>query len=309
MEAPAEFTYLSADGVHNIYAREWKPDGTPRAVLQIVHGVAEHMGRYDRAARFFAGCGFAVCGEDHLGHGRTAAGKYGYFAPQKGWDLVVRDVARLREIQGEKYPGIPYIMLGHSMGSFLTRTHLIRWPGMVDAAVLSGTGQEPAPLVAFGKGLAGALCALRGPDYVSGLIYELSLGAYNRHFRPNRTPSDWLSRDEGEVDAFLRDPMCMFKPTVSMFRDMMGGLQFIGRPSNLARMDEDVPVYFFSGDRDPVGSMGRGVRRVAAMFRRAGCRDAAVRLYPGGRHEMLNEINRLEVMEDLLAWLEEKLPD
>lgn len=302
-----ELSYPSSDGVHTIHAQEWRPKEPPRGVIQIVHGIAEYTGRYDHAARFFNEHGYLVCGGDHLGHGRTAEdGKYGCFAPKGGWDFVVQDIRRLRELQGERHPGVPYVLLGHSMGSFLTRTYLIRWPGTVDGAVLSGTGQEPAPLVAFGKALVGLLCRVKGPYYVSDLVYDLSLGAYNRAFQPNRTTADWLSRDQQAVEANLNDPLCSFKPTVSMFRDMMDGLQFIARREGLRQMDQDTPIYFLSGDQDPVGSMGKGVRKVASMFREAGCRDVTVKLYPGGRHEMLNELNRQEVMEDLLAWLEEK---
>lgn len=302
-----EFSYPSADGVHAVFAREWTPEGAPRGVVQIVHGVAEHTGRYDQLARFLAGHGYLVCGEDHLGHGYTAGGKFGYFGPKGGWDLVSRDVRRLRELEGEKHPRLPYVMLGHSMGSFLTRTYLIRWPGTVSAAVLSGTGQEPAAAVASGKALAEALCKLKGPDHVSKLVNDLSLGVYNKFFRPNRTSSDWLSRDEGAVDAYLADPLCTFLPTVGMFRDMMDGLRLIADPKYLGHMDKSTPVYFLSGDRDPVGAQGKGVRKVAGFFRSAGCEDVTVKLYHGGRHEMFNEINRQEVMDDLLAWLERKL--
>ena len=310
MEQVQRFSFPSSDGIHDVQVQEWRPEGTPRGVVQIVHGIAEHVGRYDEAARFLTAHGFLVCGGDHLGHGRTASdGQYGYFAPKEGWDLVVQDLRRLRELEGERYPEAPYFLLGHSMGSFLVRTYLIRWPGTVDGAVLSGTGQEAAPLVAFGRAAAGVLCILRGPRYVSGLIYRLSLGAYNRKFKPNRTRGDWLSRDESLVDEGLRDPLCSFRPTVSMFRDMMEGLQFIGRPRNAARMNPDTPVYFFSGDQDPVGSMGKGVRRVEELFRQAGCRDVTVKLYPGGRHEMLHETNRREVMEDLLDWMEERMQE
>ena len=307
MGEPREFSYPSSDGVHTVHATEWLPQGKPRAVVQIVHGIAEYVGRYDHVARFLSERGILVCGEDHLGHGGTADdGQYGYFGPKDGWDLVSRDVRRLRELQGEKYPGVPYVMLGHSMGSFLARTYLIRWPGTVDGAVLSGTGQEPAYLVALGKALAGALSRLRGGTYVSPLVTAMSLGAYNKKFKPNRTSADWISRDEAVVDAYRKDPLCSFVPTVGMFRDMMGGLQFIADGKNLAQMEKDTPVYFLSGDHDPVGGMGEGVKRVAQMFREAGCRDVTLRLYPDGRHEMFNELNRQEVMEDLLAWLEEK---
>ena len=302
-----DLSYPSSDDIHAVHAREWVPEGAPRGVVQLVHGVAEHIGRYDQAARFLAAHGYVVCGEDHLGHGLTAGGKFGYFGPKNGWDLVARDVRRLRELEGEKHPSLPYVILGHSMGSFLTRTYLIRWPGTVDAAVLSGTGQESAAAVASGKALAGAMCRLRGPDHVSKRLNDLPFGSYNRAFKPNRTTSDWLSRDEGAVDAYLADPLCGFLITAAMFRDMMGGLQFIADKGNLSKMDPDTPVYFLSGDNDPVGAMGKGVRKVEGMFRAAGCKDVTVKLYPGGRHEMFNEINRQEVFQDLLDWIERKL--
>lgn len=308
MPEPRTFSYPSNDGVHTIHAQEWLPQGRPRAVIQIVHGVAEYIGRYDHVAQFLTGYGFLVCGEDHLGHGYTVTdGQYGYFAKQNGWSLVVEDIRRLCLLQAEKYPGIPYFLLGHSMGSFLTRTYLCRWPGEVDGAILSGTGQEPAFLVWAGKALAGLLSAQRGPTYVSPLVNAMSLGAYNKKFAPNRTNADWLSRDEAVVDIYIRDHLCRFLPTCGMFRDMMDGLQEIASPANLARMDKTTPVYFFSGDKDPVGSQGRGVKKVVGMFRRAGCRDVSLKLYPEGRHEMFNEINQQEVLEDLLAWLESKL--
>lgn len=309
MAETEKFSFPSCDGMHQIRARLWLPQQPPRGVVQIVHGVAEHMGRYEDTARYLTEHGFAVCGEDHLGHGLTAeGGTFGYFGPKNGWDTVVQDVHQLRQRMGERFPGLPYFILGHSMGSFLTRTYLIRWPGTVTGAVLSGTGQEAGALVAFGQRLSALLCRIKGPDYVSPLVYQLSLGNYDRAFRPNRTDSDWLSRDQDSVDAFLADPLCGFQPTVGMFRDMLGGIRYIGDPVNAVRMDQYTPVLFLSGDHDPVGSMGRGVRRVEKLFREAGCRDVTVKLYPGARHEILNETNRAEVQQDLLDWLEKKLP-
>ena len=216
--------------------------------------------------------GFAAAGHDHLGHGLTAGGKFGYFGPKNGWDLVARDIRRLRELEGEKHPSLPYVILGHSMGSFLTRTYLIRWPGTVDAAVLSGTGQESAAAVASGKSLAGTLCKLRGPDHVSKRLNDLPFGSYNRAFKPNRTTSDWLSRDEAAVDAYLADPLCGFLITAAMFRDMMGGLQYIASEEGLANMDPRTPVYLFSG--------GQGAADQPHLKQRGGeDRDA----YPGGQ--------------------------
>ena len=301
-----EFSYPSSDGVHTIHAQEWVPQVPLRGVVQIVHGVAEHMGRYEEAAFFLAEHGYLVCGEDHLGHGKTAQpGEEGFFGETDGWALVTRDVAALRKLQGEKYPALPYFLLGHSMGSFLARTYLIDYPGTLTGAILSGTGQESAPLVALGKLLAALECRRLGPRGISPLVDKLSLGAYNRKFAPNRTGADWISRDEAQVDRYLADPYCRYQSTVSMFEAMMGGLQYIAKKENLSRMDPSTPVYFLSGDQDPVGSMGKGVKKVAAMFRGAGCRDVTVRLYPGGRHEMFHELNAQEVFDDLLSWLEE----
>lgn len=308
MAAEQEFHFPSTDGSHACYAHVWRPEGAPRGVVQIVHGVAEYIQRYAPFACWLAERGFLVVGEDHLGHGKTASdGLLGYFGPTDGWNTVVRDIRQLRELTGAQNPGLPYFMLGHSMGSFLTRTYLINWPDTLTGAILSGTGQEPAATVTMGRAVCSLLCALRGPDSHSDFVYNLSLGAYNKQFRPNRTSADWICRDERVVDAYLQDPLCTFHPTVGMFRDMMVGLQYIAEPKNLRRMDPNTPIHFFSGDRDPVGQNGAGVQRVAGFFRDAGCTDVSVKLYPGGRHEMLNEINRLEVYQDVLAWLEAKL--
>ena len=220
---------------------------------------------------------------------------------------MVEDVCSLRQRMGEEYPGIPYILMGHSMGSFLTRDYLCRWPGTVDGAILSGTGQEGAPLVAAGKAIASLIAAVKGAKVKSPLMHSLSLGAYNRQFAPNRTTADWISRDEGAVDAYLKDPFCTVMPSVSMYRDMLGGLQRIADPANLSRMDAETPVYIFSGDCDPVGANGKSVRTVHGYFERQGTKDLSLKLYAGGRHEMLNELNKEEVYADVLDWLEKHI--
>ena len=299
-----EFTFPSKDGVHKCHASLWTPGGGPRAVVQIVHGVADYMGRYDHFARYLADHGFVVCGEDHLGHGRTVDdGKYGYFGKKDGWMLVTADVRQLRRLMGEKYPDVPYFLLGHSMGSFLARTYLCAYPGTVDGCILSGTGQEKPAVVAAGKAVSRVVCALRGPDAVS----PLSLGSYNKQFAPNRTSADWICRDEAVVDAYLKDPFCTFQPTAGLVRDMMGGLQYISSEKALSQMDPSTPVYLFSGDRDPVGANGEGVKKVYGFFKDHGTADLTMKLYPGGRHEMHNEINKGEVYADVLAWLEKHL--
>lgn len=307
MQTEQEFRFPSSDGIHSCHARVWLPEGTPRAVVQLVHGVSEHIGRYDRFARWLASHGYAVCGHDHLGHGKTAAedGSFGRFPKYDGWTLVTADVRALRERMGADYPDLPYVLLGHSMGSFLVRTYLCRYPGTVSGAVLSGTGQESALLVNAGKLLCDLTCALRGHTHFSPLVYSLSLGAYNKAFQPSRTANDWLSRDEAVVDDYLADPHCAGKASVGLMREMMGGLKYISSRRALSQMDKTTPVYLFSGDRDPVGQMGEGVKKVFGYFKDAGCTDVTVKLYPGGRHEMLNETNQQEVWADVLTWLEE----
>ena len=310
MTNTSTFRFPSCDGQHQIFARQWLPaEGHPKGVVQIVHGVSEYIDRYAAVARFLAENGFVVVGADHLGHGRTAAGpeEYGFFSEQNGWHTVSGDMRRLRTLMGQKYPDLPYFLLGHSMGSFLARTYLIDWPGTLTGAILSGTGQESPFMVTAGWHLANVVSKLSGPRTHSKLIEKLSFGAYNKQFAPTRTRADWISRDEAVVDAYIADPLCEFLPTAGMFRDMMEGLQYIANKNNLKKMDPSTPVYIFSGDRDPVGGNGEGVQQVAGFFRDVGAEDLTVKLYPDGRHEMMNELNRDEVFSDLLIWLENHL--
>lgn len=305
------FRFPSCDGQHQIFVRQWLPkSGQPKAVVQLVHGISEYIDRYTPVARFLTDHGFIVVGSDHLGHGRTASGaeEYGFFCDKGGWHTVAADVRRLRTLMGEKYPDLPYFILGHSMGSFLARTYLIDWPDTVTGAIISGTGQESAALVTAGWHLANVICKFSGPRTHSKLVEQIAFGAYNKQFTPARTRADWISRDEEIVDAYVADPLCSFMPTAGMFRDMMEGLQYIAKKSSLKKMDASTPILFISGDKDPVGQNGKTVLKVIDFFHSVGCEDTVVHLYPDGRHEMLNEINREEVFADILSWLETKLP-
>lgn len=309
MGKTTEFTLPSTDGVHDLHVTLWEPEGEARAVVQIIHGISEYVGRYAPFARYLNDHGYAVVGHDHLGHGYTARDKseYGRFPEEDGWFTVNRDVRLLRRWAGERFSGLPYFLFGHSMGSFQARTYLIDYPGTVDGCILSGTGQESAPVVAGGKGVCALLWRLKGSSYVSKLVYALSLGAYNGKFRPNRTAADWISRDKEVVDAYVKDPMCRFVPTVGMFHAMMTGLQYIGSGDNVKRMDKTIPIALFSGASDPVGAMGKGVEKVYRLLKGAGCANVTMKLYPDARHEILHELNREEVFADLLAWLEDRI--
>ena len=249
-------------------------------------------------------------GNDHLGHGESVLGPeyLGFFALDEGWYKVVADMEQLRELTAAKWPEAPYFLFGHSMGSFLTRTYLIRYPGAPLAGViLSGTGQAPEPVVAAGRFLCDGDMLKNGPMHRSEAISNVAFGSYNKAFEPKRTKYDWLTRDETVVDTYAQDPLCTFTPTTSLFRDMMYGLSIIGRRRNLEKMNKDLPIYFMSGDKDPVGGNGVQVAKVYSMFIRAGMRDVFYKFYKDGRHEMLNETNRDEVYNDILNWLFKKL--
>ena len=310
MSVNQEFRFPSADGTTTLYGRIWVPDhGAPKAVLQLVHGIAEHIGRYDRFARFMSDHGYLVCAEDHLGHGNTPenAEDLGYTADKDGWVKMTDNVRALHERITPQYPGIPYFILGHSMGSFLTRSYLIRHPGTVDACALLGTGQQPESVLKAGL----AACRLEqirlGKRGRSKLLQSLCFGAYNSQFKPNRTESDWVCSVDEVVDAYIADPFCQVMPTVTLMRDMLTGIRFNQQAENLAKMDKTTPVFFLSGDQDPVGSNGKGVRAAYQSFLDAGCSHVRLKLYPGGRHEMLNEHNWQDVYDELLSWFDQQI--
>lgn len=305
-----EFTFPSADGRTAIHAVEWLPEGDVRAVLQISHGVAEYILRYEPFAEYLTARGFAVAGHDHLGHGGSVAEGAArlYFGPRGSWSWVVDDLYTRRQLAGKRFPGVPCFLLGHSMGSFLARTYLIRYPGTVDGAVLMGTGQQSPALIAGGRAVAAAESARIGEDRASPLVEKLAFGAYNKRFAPNRTANDWLSVSTENVDRYLADPLCGGTPTSGLFREMLGGLTFIAKPENLKRMNLNTPVLFISGEMDPVGDCGRGVKKAFRSFQKAGVRDVSLQLYPELRHEILCEDCRETVYGDIFQWLEARIP-
>lgn len=304
-----EFTFLSSNGKNNVFVRECVPDGEIRGVVQIAHGIAEHSGRYVPFMEFLAGNGFVAVANDHLGHGKTAAdeSELCYFAPKNGWDLVVEDMDQLHRIEAAKYPDVPYFVMGHSMGSFLTRTYIIRHPNGLKGAIISGTGQNPGVVVSSGKLMAKLEIIDHGDKYRSPMLDKLAFGNYNKGYETVRTHSDWLTRDETIVDAFIADPLCGKVATAGLFYDLMTGLQFIWKTENLNKMNKAMPVYFFAGDKDPVGGNGENVKKVYNRFLKVGMQDVRLKLYKDGRHEMLNELNKDEVYADVLAWLNSKL--
>lgn len=308
--ASNEYIFTSSDGKTPIHVREWIPEGEVRGVLQISHGVAEYIDRYSDFAAFLTSNGFAVVGNDHLGHGKSFINEddLGFFSEKDGWNDVVDDMEKLRQLSAKKWPKVPYFLFGHSMGSFLVRTYLIRYAKTpLSGVILSGTGHNPSVVVAGGRLMSRIEVKKRGLRFKSAKMNDMAFGSFNKGFEPHRTDFDWLSSDGALVDAYVADPLCGFVPTVGLFRDMMDGLSVISKPGNLKKMNKDLPVYFMSGRMDPVGGNGKGVRKVYDMFLAAGMKDVLVKFYENGRHEMLNESNKDIVFGDILNWIISKI--
>lgn len=304
-----DFYFDSSTGKNRIHVRRCIPDVPVRGVVQIMHGIAEYIERYDGFMTFLAENGFVAVGTDHLGHGKSIESpeQQGFLADKNGWDYMIKDEEILRLAMKKTYPCVPFILFGHSMGSFMARTHLIRYSGAFDAAIISGTGNQGAALVNGGLFFGNLVTAVKGAHHYSNFLNNLAFGSYNKAYENPRTAYDWLTRNEEVVDKYIADPLCGFVPSCSLFRDMMTGVKFITNVGNLGAMDKDTPVFFISGDMDPVGENGKGVTLAYENFRKAGMKDVSIKLYKGGRHEMLNEINYLEVYDDILTWINSKI--
>ena len=304
-----DFYFQSSTGRTSIHALKCVPDSKPRAVVQIAHGIAEHIDRYRPFMEFLADNGFVVAGNDHLGHGKSirVPEEQGFFAEKDGWWRVVDDMDKLHDIMFNEYPELPYVLFGHSMGSFLTRTYLIKHPDKYDGVILSGTGHQSPALVLGGNAAASVMAKLNGAMGDGAKLDSLAFGTYLNKIENPRTKFDWLSRDTEQVDKYIADPLCGFVGKIGLYRDMMQGIKFITDKKNIAQMNKEKPVYFMSGDGDPVGDYGKGVERAYKAFCDAGLHDVFMRLYPGGRHEMLNETNKEQVYQDILSWLNEKI--
>lgn len=304
------FSFTAPDGVE-IFVYAWLPAGEIRAAIQIAHGMAEHAGRYARVAEALNAQGFAVYASDHRGHGQTASDEQdlGYFADQNGWNKVLGDLHQLSGVIKKRHPGVPFALFGHSMGSFLSQHFLSAFPGEVDAAVLSGSNGKAGALAAVGEVAAKLERARLGARGKSKLLQHMSFGAFNKQFAPTRTPYDWLSRDVAEVDTYIADPRCGFDVSTQLWIDLLGGMRLALTDKALGRIPKSLPIYIFSGAKDPVSNQGKGVEALAELYRKLGMEKLSFRRYDEGRHEMLNEINRDEVTADLIAFLENALFD
>jgi alpha-beta hydrolase superfamily lysophospholipase len=289
---------------------KWTPVAStlPVAVIQIVHGMAEMALRYHELAEQLSKCGYVVYAHDHRGHGLTAPQieDLGYIG-RRGFHWLIENAHQLSVEIKSTYPSLSIFLLGHSMGSFVVQGYMSRYGNELAGAILSGSSGKKGPIMYIGELLAAMAVRVSGPKTPSKFLQNLTFSGYNRRFRPASTPYDWLTRSGGPLQAYLDDPHCGTVFPTSFFREFFRGLNWIHRDDVLKQIPVDLPVYIFSGRDDPVGGYGKGVLGLVRLYQRFGLRDVTYRLYDKGRHEMLNEPNRLQVIADLMEWLEQHL--
>ena len=295
-----EFFFRADDSVR-LLARRWLPDGRVRATVQIAHGLAEHGARYARLAAALNGAHYAAYVFDLRGHGPACApADLGHFADSDGWTKCVGDLWTFNRLIASEQPGVPIVILGHSTGSWIGQQFVSEHSEALAGVAYSGSGKPP-PMAAPGRLIARAERLRLGRRGKSRLVNALMFDALNKPFAPARTKSDWLSRDPAEVDAYVADPLCGFDVTNQLAVDFLDAWPGVIAPERLARIRKDLPIYVFSGERDPIGA---DIASLIADLQAAGFTRLTTRVYPGARHETLNETNRDEVTRDLIAWLD-----
>ncbi|WP_340007401.1 alpha/beta hydrolase [Paenibacillus sp. FSL K6-0276] len=304
------FTLTDPIGVV-IHVYEWLPESDKpiKGIVQISHGMCETAARYARFAEALTGAGYAVYANDHRGHGKTA-GQVNLLGDtgENGFYWMRRNLLQVAATALSKHEGIPIVLFAHSMGSFLAQKLMCEEGSEIYAGfILSGTN-GPRSMLRIGESLASVQLKLKGEHHRSVLLNSLVFGSYNRAFSPVRTAYDWLSSDDAEVDKYISDPFCGAICTTRFFRDFFHLLREIHSEDSLRTLCKDKPIYLFAGDKDPVGMNGQGILRLAELYKKRGISDVEYRLYPGGRHEMLNEVNRDQVTADALNWLDQHLP-
>ena len=304
-----ERKFRSSDGKTDIHVLQWIPEGEVCGVIQIAHGMCEFAERYDGFAAFLAEHGYVVCANDHLGHGKSVTDEQqlGFFREKGGDGALIADMRRLHIIMKKRYPEAPYFMLGHSMGSFLARQYMEKYGAELAGVIVVGTGSYPRAVVKFGKSLCRCRAVMKNWHYRSRFIENIAKGSYNKAFEPVRTPYDWLSRDESIVDRFASEPLDTFAFTVNGYYSMFTAIEKAQNRKLIAGIPKDLPILLASGTMDPVGSFTKGVKTAYEDMKKAGLSDVQLRFFEGDRHEILNEVDREEVYQYLLDWLDAHL--
>ena len=295
-----EFYFPSKDGMTQIHVVEWIPEGEVKAVLQIAHGMVEHIARYDSFAAYLSEHGIYVVGNSHLGHGKSliSSEKMGYFAAPNGNECVVGDIHQLRTLSQKKYPDVPYFVMGHSMGSFLMRQYLGMYGEGLSGAIIMGTGEQPDPILAAGKLVCKLIAAFKGWEHRSAFVNSLVIGGFEKEMGKG-----WLSRNEENVKKYAKDPMSGFVFTLNAFYHMFDGMSKMNAQEKSGKLPKELPVFFVAGAEDPVGAHGKGVETVYKRYVSKGAKCASIKLYPEDRHEILNEVDKDMVYQDLLDWI------
>ncbi len=285
-----------------LYVHVWRA-AEPKAAILLAHGMAEHSLRYDAFGRFLADQGISLYCHDQRGHGKTGAAHLGHLRQNVDWNLMINDLFTIKKKLIEEECTCPVFLMGHSMGSFLVRRTIQLRSDMFDGLILSGTGDNNGLAGKAAVRMAAAGCLLAGQEAHAERLQKMVFGGFNKAVEKPRTEFDWLTRDEAIVDQYLADDNCGFMCTNGFYYELMQGIQIANDLQKMQSIRKSLPVYLFSGDKDPVGGCGDGVQRVYKLFLDAGLEDVTIRLYPGGRHEMLNELNRDMVMKELLQWV------
>lgn len=294
----------------NIHIHEWKAKKNPTCVVVIAHGMGEHGGRYEQLAQQLTAQGYAVYAPDYRGHGRTAGSKdkFGHLADHNGWNLVIEDFRDIIEDVHKEHPRLPIILFGHSMGSLLSRRYIQLYGDSVHGVILSGTSGDPGLMGKIGKLIAQWEIKKIGLTTHSPLLMKRLFGVFNKKFRPNRTPYDWLSHDTKEIDQYLNDEWVGTTFSAGFFYDLITGVHELNQPQQLLRTPKQLPLLIFSGEQDPVGNFTKGVVQTYNQFLKIGMMDVVLKFYKGARHETIHEINREEVFSDIISWIQKKAP-
>jgi len=293
-----------------VYVKKWEDENiVPHAIVQISHGMAEHIERYDEFATFLVSKGIFVYSNDHRGHGHTGerAGLHGYFSDKDGFERVVEDLFEINKVIQKEHSDIPIFLFGHSMGSFLARRFIQKYAGSIKGVIISGTGSSAGLLGKIGKNIAKREIRKNGAKAPSPLMNRLTFGNYNKNIDEPKTEFDWLSSDPHEVEKYMRDPYCGFVCTAGFFYDLISGMERIHHNKHIERIPKELPMFIFSGEQDPVGGRTKGVQKVIAQYERNGLQNIDSVFFKEGRHEMLNEVNKHEVFNAVHSWISKQL--
>lgn len=303
------FTFQSKDQ-RKIFVYRWSREQEKiKGIVQISHGMAETASRYRRFAKSLTKAGFIVYANDHRGHGKSADSieLQGYLGEEDGFNLLIKDIAQLTDIIKKNHPGKSIYLFSHSMGSFAAQKYIMNYPNKINGLILAGSNGPQGFTLVAGKVVSKLESMIRGRTAKSKLMNQLTFGQYNKKFEPQTTGSEWLTRDKKELAKYLENPYCGSIFPASFYYEFLDSLQYVEDKKNFHKIPKDLPIFILSGDQDPVGDFGKGVKKLEKRYKNRGVIDLDMKLYEGARHELLNELNREEVTADIINWLKERV--